>query len=549
MSGINDIELGIYWDKLTSINDQMTHTLARTSFSPIIREAYDLNVVIVNKSGKLISEASFSMPIFTRLLSTAAKNLIETFESEGIEEGDVLVSNDPWSETTHQYDIAIIRPVFVDGELLAFTGAMVHLSDIGGRPYTAYSESHYEEGLIIPPSKLVEAGEPNRDIFNIIRANVRVPDEVVGDIKACLAATYSGGEDIAEFVREYGVDFDELGQRILEKSRSNMERAIADLPSGTYSGEMTVGGIDRDLTFQSEITVSDRTIEVDYAGSDPQVRHAINVPLLYTQAFTQYPIKCITTPDTLETDGDYEPISVTAPEGSFLNPRPPAPIASRQAIGHFCTVLTYRILADAMPERVMADPGMVSLHQLTYSPPGQDGYSMIVFGSGGLAATASKDGADTTAAPTNFRSIPLEAIEAKTGNIRFQEKRLLPDSGGDGRYRGGLGQRMRYTNVGDDPVTLNLMTVRTRYEPEGALGGRPGACRTMWLNEEAIPDKTVETLDPGDELTIEEAGGGGFFDPAKRDRESIIEDLVNGKISAEKAAEVYEIEDPESFLQ
>jgi len=542
-TAFSDIELGIYWDKLTSICDQMVQDLVRTSFSPIIREAMDLSTVIVDRQGNQVSQGTYTIPVFTQSVAIGAKNILAELPPENINEGDVIISNDPWSaETTHEYDIVILRPVFLkDGELVGFTGAVVHLSDIGGRRFTPYAESNFEEGLIVPITKIVESGKLNKDVFNIIEANVRVSEEVMGDIKACLSATYRGADAIREFITTHDIDFDALSEAISTTSRQALEAAIAEMPSGTYSARMPVAGIDTDeeLVLDATMEIGERQIHIDYEGTSGQVEQGLNVPELYTLAYTQYPIKCVTTPNIPASEGDYTPIDVTVPEGSLLNPTRPAPIGSRQTIGHFLPVLINRIFKQVIPDEITADHGMASVTQANGQTTQGDEYSLLLISSGGFGARPTKDGLSTTAAPTNIKAASVEALEEKTTNFLYREKRLITDSGGDGKYRGGLGQRIRLECATDHPIALNTMYSRTRHRPQGLLGGHPGALRQLKINGEARPGKSEQVLNQGDVLTLEEAGGGGLYAPEDRARERVVADVKNGYISPETAEDVY----------
>jgi N-methylhydantoinase B len=542
MSEIDNISLGVYRDKLVSICDQMTNTLARTSFSPILREGFDLSVGITDRDGRLVAEATNSLPNFTRFLSQATKNIIDEFGQDGFEEGDVIISNDPWQETTHQYDMAIIRPVFFEGELVAFTSGMGHLSDIGGQPYTVHAETTFEEGLVIRPTKLVRAGEMDETVRDIIRANVRVPNEVMGDIKSFMSSTYTGNTAIKEFIGDHGVDFMQVSDQLIDISAENTERAIGELPDGRYEDSFEIDGVDDAIVIKCAITIDGTSIEVDYAGTDGQVPYSINVPKLYTDAYTAYAIKCVTSPQTRETDGDFRPITIKAPKGSILNAEYPAAIAGRALVGHHCATVTTSVLSQVDPDMVMAYPGMTMTSQINYEVPGEDNYSEMMFNAGGAGATAIKDGEPTLSLPTNLTSISLESMETKTGNLRFLEKRLRQDSGGPGRYQGGSGQRIRLKNTSDHQINFNFLGRMGQYPQDGINGGGRGAAQSVSVAGERVPVKSKRKVKSGEVVEYLEAGGAGFGDPADRDRERVVADLQAGRISREFAAEHYGVD-------
>lgn len=539
MSEIDPISLGVYRDKLVSACDQMTNTLARTSFSPILREGFDLSVGITDRDGNLVAEATNSLPNFTRFLSQATKNIVDEFGVDGVAEGDVIISNDPWSETTHQFDMAIIRPVFYDDELVAFTSGMGHLSDIGGRPYTVNAGTTFEEGLVIRPTKLVRQGEMDETIAEIIRANVRVPNEVMGDIKAFMSSTYTGNEAIHEFLDDHNVDFKRVSEELIDVSAATTADAIEELPDGRYEESVEIDGMDGPITIACAITIDGRSLEVDYAGTDDQVPYSINVPKLYTDAYTSYAVKCVTAPETRENDGDFRPITVKAPKGSILNAQYPAAIAGRALIGHHCATVTMQVLSHVAPERVMAAPGMTMTSQINVEVPGEETYSEMMFNAGGAGATALKDGEPTLSLPTNTASISLESLESKTGNLRFLEKRLRQDSGGPGRFQGGPGQVIRLKNAADHEITFNFLGRLGKYPLDGVAGGESGAAQSVSIDEEPVPVKSERSVPSGGIIEYREGGGAGFGDPSDREHERIREDIRAGYISKEFAERHY----------
>lgn len=542
-TAFDDITLGIYWDKLASFCDQMVNDLVRTAISPIIRESYDLSTVVCDRHGNQVAQSTFTIPVFTRSMSEAASILAEKYSEDDLEPGDVLVSNDPWAPTTtHEYDMAMFRPIFVDDDMIGFTGTMAHLSDIGGNRFSPWAESNYEEGLILPFTKLMNGGELNEDVINIVEANVRNPEEVTSDIKACMFAHHTGSQLVTEFVKETGVDFQALSDQIIEKARTQFVEEIRAMPNGTYADEITVSGVEGDLTIAAEMTIEDERIHIDYDGTSPQIAYGLNVPELYTKAFTQYPIKCVTTPQITANEGDYLQVDVDVPEGSFFNPRANAPISSRQTLGHFASIITLRLLSNVVPERVPADPGMVSVIQLYGQADDAEDFSVLHFSAGGFGARASKDGLSVTAAPTNINTAGIEPLEEKTGAIRYHYKRLRPDSGGDGEYRGGLGEEIAFECTSEAPIRMNLMCNRTTHPPGGLDGGAPGALRETKIDGEDIPPLGKEIIESGHVFYINDAGGGGYGDPENRETAAVLDDLEKGYISAETAREVYGVD-------
>ncbi|WP_247730304.1 hydantoinase B/oxoprolinase family protein [Halovivax limisalsi] len=539
----DEITLGIYWDKLASFCDQMVNDLVRTAISPIIRESYDLSTLICDKHGNQVAQSTFTIPVFTKSMSEAASTIAEEYDEDSLQPGDVLISNDPWKPTTtHEYDMAMFRPIFVDGDLIGFTGTMAHLSDIGGNRFSPWAESNYEEGLTLPFTKLMRGGELNQELLDIVGANVRNPEEVISDIKACLFAHHTGSSLVTDFVEEADVDFQALCDQIVETARSSFVEEIREMPNGEYEEEMTVSGVDEDLTIAAKMTIEDERIHIDYEGTSPQIDYGLNVPALYAEAFTQYPIKCVTTPKITANEGDYMAVDVDMPEGSIFNPTKPAPISARQTLGHYASLIVLKLLAEVVPERVPADPGMVSVIQLYGESTPSEEFSVLHFSTGGFGARPTKDGLSATAAPTNINTAGIEAMEEKTNSLRYHHKRLWTDSGGDGTYRGGLGEEIEFESTAEGTVQVNLMCNTDTHPPEGLEGGDPGHVLETAVNGEPVAPLGQERLETGDRFTIRDAGGGGYGPPEERSPEAVRADVEKGYITAETAQSVYGVD-------
>ena len=533
------VDLSIMWDRLISIADEIVSTLRRTSFSTIVSESYDLTVAILDRQGYLIAQGTYSIPVFMGTAPHTLRQFLQRFPPNNLRPDDIVLSNDPWVGTGHMFDINVMRPVFRNGQIVAYTLSITHLPDVGGLGFGAAATEIFHEGLRLPICKLLEAGERNDLIVDIISANVRNPDTVLGDIFANVTCNEVGGRMLLEFMDEYRLaDLDGLSQAIRSQSERATREAISIMRDGVYQNAIHIEGIDGPLTLACEATIAGDSIAVDFAGTSPSVRRGINVPLCYTRAMSLYTVRCLTVPDLPNNSGSVAPVHVTAPARCLLNAESPSPTGARHVIGHFVSPLLFAALAEAAPHRVQADCGMMDLMTFQGTHPNGRAVTTIYFASGGFGALQHHDGAATTPGPSNMAVVPTELWETLTGTT-VEYRRLLPDSGGPGEARGGLGQEVVIRNDTGYPLTIFSMASRTQFPAVGLLGGQPGSRREHRVNGQAVHPKGHYELAPGDRITLVEAGGGGFGDPEMRPKESLDEDLRQGYVTEAGAVRDY----------
>lgn len=538
MSGMDAITLGILWDRLVSIADEIVNALVRTSFSTNVRESYDLSCVLFDAKGRSVAQGSYSVPSFTGTAPTTLRHMLDRFPPETLKPGDVVATNDPWLGTGHMFDINVMQPVFRSGNIVGYCMSISHLPDIGGLGFSATARQVYEEGLRLPILKLLHEGEPDPLVLELFRLNVRAAEETIGDLMANVSATAVGARMLLEFMAEYGLDdITPMADAILAQSERAMREELLRIPAGRYANAIDVEGVLGPVRLACSLDVADGRVHADFSGSSDAIGAAINVPLCYTRAMTCYAVKCLTTPKVPNNEGSVRPVSVSAPPGSILNPLPPSPTGGRHIIGHFVNPLIFGALADVLPGGVQADSGMLNLINVQGRGPDGRDVSSIFFASGGFGALEGIDGAPTTPSPSNMTNVPIEVWENLTG-MSFLSKRLLPDSGGAGRFRGGLGQKITMRNDTDGPYVISCLAGRTDFPPAGVLGGLPGARRMIAINGQEVPAKGRYTLQPGDVLTTHEAGGGGFGDPAERSVDALQRDIESGAVT-EATAPVY----------
>jgi N-methylhydantoinase B len=537
------VTLEIFWSRLISIADESAAALLRTSFSTIVRESNDFATVLMDANGDSLSENTAGIPSFVGILPRTLKHMLARYPKEQWRPGDCVITNDPWMATGHLPDITMASAVFYRDQLVAFSGSIAHSPDIGGSLWAADCRELFEEGLRIPPIKFLEDGRPNQDVFDFILGNVRVPEQVLGDLYAQVTAQQVCARRLSEFLDDAGmVDLTALSQALQERAEMAMRRAIEAVPDGEYHYSLEADGFDEDEThIECKIEVNGSDLHVDYAGTSKQIDRGLNSVMNYTYAYTVYPIKCALDPLTPRNEGSYRSVTVDAPHGSILNPTFPAPCNARQLTGHLLAGAIFGALAQAVPDKVIAECGGAPTLRSLYSGSDRQGnrFSQILFASGGMGASALADGLSTTAFPTNSGAGSIEAFESISPLIVWK-KELLQDSGGAGKHRGGLGQEAVVEVVSKEPLRLSLLSDRHKYAARGLLGGRDGGLVQIHLEDGTRPHpKSRSMLQPGDRLTMRYGGGAGYGDARERDPQAVRDDVKNGYVSAEAAKTDY----------
>jgi N-methylhydantoinase B len=523
------------WTRLVAIADEAAAALVRTSFSTIVRESKDFACVLMDAAGNSLAQNTSTVPSFVGTLPRTMREILARLPADTWRAGDVVMTNDPWLATGHLPDVTVVMPVFHKERLVAFAGSIAHMPDIGGRIYSADSTELFEEGLNLPICHLYRGGEPVQVLLDIIRANVRVPDQTLGDLHAEIAACQVMGRRLLDMMSEYGLaDVRELAREIHVRSATAMRTAILALPNGTSSAETFTDRIDGErLRVAVTVTVSDGKIHCDYSGTSAQVRRGINAVFNCTFAHTAYYIKCALDPELPNNEGCLAPLTVSVPEGTILNPRRPAAVNARQIILHHLHSVMFGALGKIAPDKVIAQCGAPS-NRTVFAGTRADGsaFSTLLFTSGGMGARHDRDGLSCTTFPTNSGAGSIEVMESTTP-ILFQKKELRPDSGGTGRYRGGLGQTLIVEILSEQPVMASFLTDRMEHPALGLDGGGAGHPATLRAlsREIDLPPKGRVLLQKGDVIEIGCPGGGGFGLQAQRERARIDADIRAGYVT------------------
>ena len=532
MIDLDPVALEIIWSRLIAVAEEQSVTVRRTAFSNIVRESYDYSCVVLSRTGDLLAQPFQSMPAFNGCASVVMKTFLKKWPDW--DPGDVAITNDPWLAAGHLHDIALAVPVFHKGRLVAFSANIAHQADIGGRGYSADANSIFEEGLALPPLKLYRAGKPVQEVLDIIAQNVRVPDQVLGDIHVQIAAARLGAERISELMSEYDLDdLDGIAETVCARSETAMRSAIARVPDGVYENEGLLDGFDKPLTIRVKLTVRGDEIDYDFAGTSPQVPKGINSCFNYAFGYVSFATKAALEPKVPNNEGCFRPLHMTVPEASLLNSRRPAPGNSRGRVGQMIVPVVFGALAKALPDAIPAEPGAPA-PRANFFGNLDDGreFQCLLITSGGLGAQVHRDGLACKAFPTNTTMASIEIMEL-SAPLRFLKRGLVPDSGGPGKHRGGLGQEISVQVLGSTPIYVSTSFERMNNPPLGYQGGGDGAPAELWKNEnEFLPPKARSQLAPGDTVSLRTPGGGGFGRATERAPEDTEADLVGGYVSA-----------------
>ncbi|MFJ4100777.1 hydantoinase B/oxoprolinase family protein [Amycolatopsis japonica] len=549
---VDPILVGLLGNRLHSILAEQQNALVNTAFSSVVRESLDLACAVFDSRGEMIGQSVGGTPGHINAMATGMHHFVAAYPPETLAPGDVLLTNDPWQTAGQINDITVATPVFLRGRLVAWFASCCHAPDIGGRLVSAEAHEVFEEGLRLPIMKFLRAGEVNADLELLIRANVRTPEETIGDLYAQVTGNEVGAASLVRLLEEFGLDsLDDVAAEIMNRSERALRDALAKLPDGTYTSELATDGFDdEEVVLKVAVTIDGEDIHLDFAGSSPQSRRGINVVLNYTRAYASFAVKAAISPEVPHNAGSFRPVHVTAPEGSVLNCTPPAPVASRHLIGHFLPSL----LMTALPGNAMAHSAD-ALWMTIWRGTDAEGreFMLNVFQTGGIGARSTKDGLNTTGFPSGLRSTPTEVIETMAPLIQ-RERVLRTDSGGAGKWRGGLGQCTTMAARGEISWSVNGNVDRVRRPASGVDSGHDGAAGRFALTRGALPSKSRVNLRPDDVVNVDLPGGGGYGDPFERDPEAVLADVVDGYISVEAARELYGVEvtyhgDPEALVR
>ena len=552
-AALAQIHTQIMWNRLIAVVEEQAQTMVRTAFSTSVREAGDLSAGVFDRQGRMLAQAVTGTPGHVNSMANGVKYFLEIYPLESMKPGDHYITNDPWLTSGHLHDITVVTPSFYRGEAVGLFANTIHVVDIGGLGMGPDGRQVFEEGLSIPIMPLAREGRMNEDLLRLVRANVREPLQVEGDIYACAACNDEGSRRLIEMMDEFEIaNLDRLGDTIVEASREATLERIRALPHGTYRNSLTMDGYDKPLVLNAALTISEDGIHVDFDGTSPASGYGINVVLNYCLAYTAFGVKCLVAPDVPNNAGSLAPITVSAPEGCVLNAKRPWPVAARHTVGQMLPDVVGGCLHQAIAGGVPAE-GASSLWNPQIFGGGSlvdevaDGtdanslpeFSTVIFHCGGAGARPTKDGLSATSFPSGVRTIPVEATES-VAPVVFYRREFRESSGGPGKFRGGLGQVIELGGAGATPVAMLCNFERVRNPARGRDGGQHGAAGVVSLRSgRPIRPKGRQTVPPRDAIQLQLPGGGGFGDPRARDLQRVRDDVLDGLITAEEAHRDY----------
>jgi N-methylhydantoinase B len=530
-----EIRMQVMWNRLISVVEEQAMTLLRTAFSTSVREAGDLSAGVFDPQGRMLAQAVTGTPGHVNTMAEAVLHFITEIGRNNMFPGDTYVTNDPWKGTGHLHDITMVSPSFLGDRLVGFFACTAHVVDVGGRGFGADGKSVYEEGIQIPILKFAERGVVNAFLVQMLRANVREPDQVVGDFYSLAACNDVGHSRLVAMMREVGLEsLDDLGDFIFSRTRAATLERIAALPRGSWRNELVTDGYDQPVRLVATLETRDGAVNVDFTDTDGVSRWGINVPIIYTKAYASYAMKCVIAPDIPNNWASLEPFTISSPENILNAPRP-APVSLRHVFGHMVPDLVLGALAQALPGKILAEGAgaLWNIHMSVRPVAGAKGRraEILMFNSGGMGARPEADGLSATAFPSGVMTMPIEATE-HAGPVVIWRKELRPDSGGEGTYRGGLGQTIEIEPAPGHEFDFSAMFDRTGHAARGRNGGGDGAVGSVLLDDGTqLKPKGWQNVPQGRRLILQLPGGGGYGDPALRGAQARANDLTKGYIT------------------
>lgn len=507
----SEVTLKIGWDRLRAIVNEQAHTVLRTAFSPVVREGEDLAAAVFDARGRMLASADTGTPGHINPLRATLAHVVERFPAETLRPGDAICVNDPWLTTGQLLDITVITPVFVQDRLVGYFASTCHHADVGGLGMGAEANDVFEEGLFLPALKFLDEGERVEPIWALVRANVRRPDLVEGDLEAQLAANLVGARGLRRLLDDLQLpDLDWLADGIIERSEVAMRESIVALPDGVYRSSINLDGYEKPIVVHVALHVDGDQLVIDYAGTSSQSSKGINVVLNYTTGYSAYAVRTALAPGVPNNSGSLSPIEIRAPEGSVVNCRFPAATSARHLVGQMLPGAIMLALAEAGAPHGVAD-GSGSVWSFVTQRPAADGGGTYTFlMAGGMGARKERDGLTARMFPANGRMAPIEVAEEE-GFFRYVSRGIRRGSGGEGLHRGGDGQSTEFEFIED--TILTVIADRTIEGPSGIHGGAPGAPGRLYLNDEACDAKWRRLVPRGTRLRLDAPGGGGWGSP------------------------------------
>ena len=529
----NNIQNQVMWNRLLSVVEEQGQTLVRTAFSPIVRECGDISAGVFDLEGRMMAQAVTGTPGHVNSMAESVKHFINYFPLNTMNEGDIFITNDPWMGTGHLNDFVLTTPCFKDNKIVGLFSCTSHLTDIGGLGVGPDATDIHMEGLYIPMLKLADRGVMNETLLKLVSQNTRQPVETEGDVYSLAACNDIGCKRLVEMLNEFEIDdLKSLSDFIYDKSLSAVENEIKKIPNGVYENSMMIDGFEKDIKLEAKLTVSDKSISVDYTGTSDKSKFGINVPLSYTKAYTCFGLSCLVSAEIPNNAGSLKPFEIDAPLGSILNAPYPAAVCARHIIGQMLPDVVFGCLEKAIPDKVPAE-GASCLWNITFRGKTDRGannnslFAVTAVVNGGTGARPNKDGLSATAYPSGVRGTPIEINEA-VAPLLFLKKEYNPGSGGKGKYNGGLGQLIEIKSAINEDMDLLASFDRIKFPARGRFNGSNGKPGQVSIKGKGkLNGKGTQVIKAGDILQIHTPGGAGYGDYLERDQGLLEKDLEN----------------------
>jgi N-methylhydantoinase B len=547
---LDPITFEVIRNALVAATDEMVLALRRSAYSTNIKTRSDFSCAFFDTQLRSVAQG-FAQPVHLGSMVEQVPKAVREYGAERLEPGDMLITNEPFPGGVHLNDISLIAPVHAGGRLLGYVANLAHHVDVGGgapASIGAFREV-YQEGVIIPPVKVVAGGRLVRDVFRLVLAQIRSKRETGGDLRAQIAANATGARRLQTLVERHGVEtvaeaMDELLDYTERRTRAELEK----LPRGSFEADGTVdndGYTDEPVYLHVRVTFGDGEVVFDTTGSDAQRRAPVNSTFAQTYSACAYALKCLIDPDLPVNDGFYRLLRVEAPPGTVTNCTLPSPVVGGWETQTRLNDVIFKALSERLPDRVPAGTKAMMCHAGFggVDPATGEYYCFLETFAGGYGGRIASDGPDAVQTHgQNTENAPVEETE-RGYPVRVERLELVEDSDGPGRFRGGLGLRKDYRF--DRPTTFTILADRDRAGPWGLFGGLPGRRAEYVLNpgreDRRLSSKTTLELGADDVISYRTCGGGGYGPPHERDPERVLRDVVEGKVSAERAREYYRV--------
>ncbi|MFL2526762.1 MAG: hydantoinase B/oxoprolinase family protein [Candidatus Azotimanducaceae bacterium] len=539
---MKELQVQLAWNRLLAIVEEQAQVLMRTAFSTVVREAGDLSAGVFDVRGEMLAQAVTGTPGHVNSMAEAVKKFLAKYPASKLKPGDVLLTNDPWDGTGHLNDFTVVTPVFLSSEIIGFFASTSHIADVGGRGFGPDANDLFEEGLRVPISYLLQKGEPNQTLMDLIKANVRDPLVAEGDLYSLIACNETGSIELLEMLNDLDLrDLEEIGRIILDRSKNAMREEINRLGFHDVQYEMIIDGYDEPVHICCRMVIDQGIVDLDFGGSSRASSKGINVPFPYTIAYASFGVRCLIGNEIPNNSGSLALIRVSAPEASLLNAKFPRAVSARHSIGQMLPDVVIGCLHQVMPDRVPCEgasciwnPVFMNGIEAETGNLKVDRFVINPIFNGGTGARPHKDGMSTTAFPSGVRTTSTEVNEA-TSPLIFWRKEYRSNSGGKGEFRGGLGQTIEISHRYGSDFVVSKMFDRIIHPARGRDGGDAGEPgRVAYVSSEGdvteLPGKGRDVIPAGCRLVMETPGGGGLGSPESRAQALLESDKANGLV-------------------